>query len=334
VIEVRDLAKTFSTHRKAPGLMGSLRGLVRRERVRKEAVRGVTFDVAPGEIVGLVGPNGAGKTTVVKMLAGIIHPSAGHARVLGHDPWRREDAFRRRIALVMGQKQQLWWDLPAADSFLLLREIYALPPARFQASLDHLVDVLDVRDQLTIPVRRLSLGERMKLELVAALLHQPDVVFLDEPTIGLDLTAQRAIRTFLLDYQREHQPAVLLTSHYMEDIERLCPRILILREGGLVFDGPLREIHRRYADHKVVTAHRRPGADGVPEAALGVWPEDLGVVVETSPTEVRVRVPRARVAAAAQLLLQRLDVADLAIQEEDIGSVIERIYRERDAGTP
>ena len=334
MIEVHGLVKTYHVHRKAPGLLGSLKGLVRRERVEKQAVRGVSFSVAPGEIVGLVGPNGAGKTTVVKMLAGIVHPTGGTARVLGHDPWRREDAFRRRIALVMGQKQQLWWDLPAADSFLLLREIYGLEKAAYEASLDQLVEVLGVRDHLGIPVRRLSLGERMKLELVAALLHRPEVVFLDEPTIGLDLTAQRAIRGFLLTYQQEHRPAVLLTSHYMEDIERLCPRLLILREGGLVFDGPLREIHARYADHKVVTAHRRAGEGAAPRAALGAWPEALGQVVADSASEVRVRVPRDQVAAAAQLLLQRLDVADLAIQEEDIGSVIERIYRERDEPTP
>ena len=239
MIEVRGLGKTYRTHRKAPGLWGSVRGLFRREHVEKHAVVDVSFDVGPGEIVGLVGPNGAGKTTVVKMLAGIVHPTTGHIRVLDHEPWKRDNAFRSRIALVMGQKQQLWWDLPAADSFDLLREIYRIPRERYKATLDELVEALAVGPYLTVPVRRLSLGERMRMELVAALLHRPDVVFLDKPTIGLDLTAQRAIREFLLDYQRRVQPAVILTSHYMEDIERLCPRILILREGRIVFDGPL-----------------------------------------------------------------------------------------------
>ena len=327
MIEVRGLGKTYRTHRKAPGLWGSVRGLFRREHVEKHAVVDVSFDVGPGEIVGLVGPNGAGKTTVVKMLAGIVHPTTGHIRVLDHEPWKRDNAFRSRIALVMGQKQQLWWDLPAADSFDLLREIYRIPRERYKATLDELVEALAVGPYLTVPVRRLSLGERMRMELVAALLHRPDVVFLDEPTIGLDLTAQRAIREFLLDYQRRVQPAVILTSHYMEDIERLCPRILILREGRIVFDGPLREIHARYAETKRITAQRSIGAGADPAADLGTWPANLGEVLTCTPDVVTVSVPRARVAQAAQLLLSRLTVIDLAIQEEDIGTVIERIYQ-------
>ncbi len=330
MIEARGLAKTYRTHRKQPGLRGSLRGLFRREFVERHAVRDVSFRVAAGEIVGLIGPNGAGKTTVVKMLAGIVHPSGGEARVLGHDPWRRENAFRRRIALVMGQKQQLWWDLPAADGFDLLREIYRVPRAVFRETSDRLVAALGVADQVHVPIRRLSLGERMKMELVAALLHRPDVLFLDEPTIGLDLTAQRAIRDFLLAWRAEAAPAVLLTSHYMEDIERLCPRILVLREGRIVFDGALREIHARYAKTKRITAHRTL-ADGVdPRASLGEWPAELGEVSEATAEAVAVSVPRAHVAEAAQLLLQRLAVIDLSIQEEDVGTVIERIYRERD----
>lgn len=329
MIEVRGLAKTYRTHRKAPGLWGSVRGLFRRGTIEKHAVADVSFDVAAGEIVGLVGPNGAGKTTVVKMLAGIVHPTAGQIHVLGHEPWKRENAYRSRIALVMGQKQQLWWDLPAADSFDLLREIYRIPPQRYRATLDELVEALAVGPYLTVPVRRLSLGERMRMELVAALLHRPDVVFLDEPTIGLDLTAQRAIREFLLDYQRRVQPAVILTSHYMEDIERLCPRIVILREGRIVFDGPLREIHARYAKTKRITAHRTVPAGADPAADLGAWPGELGDVLACTPDVVTVSVPRARVAQAAQLLLTRLAVNDLAIHEEDIGTVIERIYQGR-----
>ncbi|NJN14572.1 MAG: ATP-binding cassette domain-containing protein [Planctomycetes bacterium] len=218
MIETRGLSKIFHVHKKDPGLWGSVRSLFRRRRIEKHAVREVTVRVDEGEIVGLVGANGAGKTTLVKMLAGIIHPTSGEARVLGHVPWERDDRLRRRLALIMGQKAQLWWDLPAADGFLLLKEIYRIPDAEYRATLDYLTTVLEIGKELNVQVRRLSLGERMKMELIAALLHRPRVVFLDEPTIGLDLSAQRAIRDFILAYREEHAPAMLLTSHYMEDI--------------------------------------------------------------------------------------------------------------------
>ena len=264
MIHVENLSKTFHVHRKEPGLRASVRSLFRRERVEKQAVRSVSLDVAEGEIVGLVGPNGAGKTTLVKMLAGIIHPTAGTAQVLGHEPWKRDDDFRRQIALIMGQKAQLWWDLPAADSFLLLREIYRIPEAQYRETLDTLSEMLAVKDELTVQLRRLSLGERMKMELIAALLHRPRVVFLDEPTIGLDLTAQRAIRDFLLTYRETHRPAMILTSHYMEDIERLCKRIVIIRDGEFIFDGPLQQVMDRYVTNKTVEAQYRGHApDGV-----------------------------------------------------------------------
>ena len=226
MIRTRKLTKTFHVHEKEPGLKGSLRSLFRRKRIARHALVDVDLEVAPGEIVGLIGENGAGKTTLVKMLAGIIHPTSGEAEVLGEVPWKRANEFRRQIALVMGQKAQLWWDLPAADCFLLLREIYRIPEAAYQERLHTLAEMLDVGQHLKVQLRRLSLGERMKMELIAALLHQPRVVFLDEPTIGLDLSAQRAIRSFLLTYREQHQPAMLLTSHYMEDIERLCKRIV------------------------------------------------------------------------------------------------------------
>jgi ABC-2 type transport system ATP-binding protein len=331
MIEAKNLRKTFRVHKKAPGLWGSIRSLVKREYVVKEAVRDVSFRVDEGEIVGLVGPNGAGKTTLVKMLAGIIHPSGGDATVLGFRPWERHNDFRRQIALIMGQKAQLWWDLPAADCFLLLREIYRIPEAEYRKNLDYLASVLDVTAQLHIQIRRLSLGERMKMELMAALLHGPRAVFLDEPTIGLDLTAQRAIRDFLLRYREEHRPAMVLTSHYMEDIERLCSRILIIRDGEFVYDGPLHRVAATYAEHKVLTAHLRKSEDGAPRA------EDLaalGEVLESSDLLVRLRVPRARVAEAAAELLRRLPVADLAIEEPDIGTIIERIFRERRTDRP
>jgi ABC-2 type transport system ATP-binding protein len=329
MIEVEHISKVFRVAKKAPGLRGSLRGLFRREYVDRHAVKDVSFRVEEGEIVGLVGQNGAGKTTLVKMLAGIVHRSAGSARVLGFDPWDRRDEFRRRIALLMGQKAQLWWDLPASDGFDLLREIYRVPADEFRRSLDELVSVLGVGSLLDVPVRRLSLGERMKMELIAALLHGPKVVFLDEPTIGLDLGAQRAVREFLLAYRERHRPAMILTSHYMEDIERLCKRILILKEGELVFDGSLDRVVTRYADHRVLTVHLRKeeGRDADPAALAR-----LGTVVESTPDLVRIRVSRAQTAVAAGELLRILPVADLAIEEPDVASIVEKIFSER--GSP
>ena len=329
MIEVCKLTKTFRVHKKDPGLAGSVRALFHRKYVEKTAVREVSFTVSEGEIVGLVGANGAGKTTIVKMLAGIIYPTAGEASVLGFVPWERDNRFRRQIALIMGQKAQLWWDLPAADCFLLLKEIYQIPESEYRAALDYLAGVMDVRDQMQIQIRRLSLGERMKMELIAALLHSPRVVYLDEPTIGLDLTAQRSIRDFLLQYRADHRPAMILTSHYMEDIERLCQRIIILREGEMVFDGAIDEVVAQYAEHKVITAHlAKNGSSTVNRQTL----EALGHVEAINDEFVRVRVPRARVAEAAGDLLRQLTVSALAIEEIDIGTIIERIQRARGHG--
>jgi len=325
MIEVNRLSKTFTVYKKAPGLVGSLKSLVKREQVEKHAVKEVSFRVGGGEIVGLLGANGAGKTTLTKMLAGIIHPTSGDAEVLGYRPWERDDRFRSQIALIMGQKAQLWWDLPAADSFLLLQEIYKIPEATYRDNLAYLSSVLGIEKELNVQLRRLSLGERMKMELIAALLHGPRVVYLDEPTIGLDLTAQRAIRDFILAYREEHRPAMLLTSHYMEDIQRLCKRIVILRDGELVYDGSLARVVERYATHKVVTVHLRRDADCPAAAELG----DLGEVVSLDADALRVRVPRAEVANAASELLNRCSVADLLIEEPDVGEIIERILTAR-----
>ncbi len=323
LIEAKNLSKTFFVHKKQPGLLGSLKALFRRETVRKDAVRDASFTVGEGEIVGLVGANGAGKTTLVKMLAGIIHPTGGDATILGYRPWERDDRLRQQIALIMGQKASLWWDLPAADCFMLLKEIYRIPDDRFRTTLDYLVEQLDVGDELHVQIRRLSLGERMKMELIAALLHQPRVVFLDEPTIGLDLTAQRAIREFLLRYREEHQPAMILTSHYMEDIERLCKRLVIIRSGEIVYDGALQRVVETYAGHRVVTAHLRPTGEGrlpMPEKLAA-----LGEVIEHAETIVRLRVPRSEVAAAAAAVLEAFLVADFAIEEPEIGTIIEKL---------
>ncbi len=324
MIEVERLSKTFVVHKKAPGLLGSVKSLVKREKIEKRAVREVSLRIGEGEIVGLVGANGAGKTTLVKMLAGIIHPTAGDASVLGYRPWERHNDFRRQIALIMGQKAQLWWDLPAADCFLLLREIYQIPERRYRETLDFLSGALRVGAELNIQIRRLSLGERMKMELIAALLHDPRVVFLDEPTIGLDLSAQRAIRDFILDYRRRHRPAMILTSHYMEDIERLCRRIVIIRDGEFVFDGALDEIVRTFARHKVITVHLQRR-----EAEVELPAGFRGEVIERSRDLIRVKVERDHVTQSAARLIGGLPVHDLSIEEVDIGTVIEGLLVQR-----
>lgn len=329
MIEVHNLSKTFYVHRKKPGLLASVKSLISRTTIEKKAVRNISFKVGEGEIVGLIGSNGAGKTTVVKMLAGIIHPTSGDASVLGYRPWERDNRLRSRIALIMGQKAQLWWDLPAADCFLLLKEIYKIPAKQYDSTLQHLADVLGVQDQLQIQIRRLSLGERMKMELIAALLHRPRVVYLDEPTIGLDLNAQRAIREFILQYRQEFSPAMLLTSHYMEDIERLCRRIIILRDGELVYDGSLARVVEEYATEKIVKAR----LSEVPERGIETRRDELerlGRVLDAGGELIRLQVRRAEVAAAAAWLISHFSVSDLSIEEEDIGTIIANIMTTRE----
>ncbi len=325
MIKARGLTKTFKVHKKQPGFAGSLRSLFVRNWEEVHALKGVDLDVEAGEIVGLVGANGAGKTTLVKALAGIIHPTGGTAEVLGHVPWRRHNEFRRQIALIMGQKAQLWWDLPAADGFLLLRQIYQVPEARFRENLARLVDALQVSDKLNVQIRKLSLGERMKMELIAALLHQPQVVFLDEPTIGLDLSAQRAIREFILDYRKRENPAMILTSHYMEDIESLCQRIVLVRQGEKVYDGSTVKLVEMYARHKVLTAHLQVGEsppDGPPR------PDRMaGEILEWNGTALKIKVERRDAAGVAAQLLGNYSVADLSIEEEDVGTVIESMLK-------
>jgi len=322
VIKVQDLRKIFKVHRKQPGFAASVKSLIRRDWIDKVAVTGSTFEVNEGEIVGLIGANGAGKTTLVKMLSGIIHPTSGTAEVLGHVPWKREDAFRRQIALIMGQKAQLWWDLPGADCFELLREIYQIPPEQYRKTLDKLSEMLQIGDEMNIQLRRLSLGERMKMELIAALLHSPRVVYLDEPTIGLDITTQRAVRDFLLDYRQKNAPAMILTSHYMEDIERLCERIIIIREGEIVYDGSLDRVMREYAPYKQLRLNvHRSSTNPLNAASL----QEMGKVVECDPGSLCLRVARDKVPEVAAELLRKFSVIDLSIEDPEIGDTIERI---------
>src|SRR3989442_2178518 len=275
IIEAHGLSKVYRVFQKKEGLLGAIRGLFRREYKEVRAVEGVSFSIEPGEIVGFLGPNGAGKTTTLKMLSGLIFPTRGAARVLGHIPWQREDAFRRRFALVMGQKNQLWWDLPAADSFQLHREIYSLPTEQFQKTLDELTELFCVQELTRQPVRELSLGERMKMELIAALLHQPQLLLLDEPTIGLDVVAQVTIQKCLRGYNTSRGVTVLLTSHYMRDVEALCKRVLVITQGKLVYDGPLTGIAERFGNEKLVKL-QFDGSDS---------PADLGAFGEVTSRE-------------------------------------------------
>src|SRR6516162_9848732 len=263
IIEAQGLTKTYRVIQKAPGLRGAVQSLFRRRYKEVHAVSDVSFTIEPGEMVAFLGPNGAGKTTTLKMLSGLIYPSSGTARVLGFVPWERTDAFRRRFSLVMGQKNQLWWDLPAGDSFQLHREIYSLPAAAFNRTLGELTELFGVGELTRQPVRELSLGERMKMELIAALLHRPQLLLLDEPTIGLDVLAQVTIQKCLKEYNATRGVTMLLTSHYMRDVEALCSRVLVIAHGRVIFDGPLSGITEQFGRSKLVRLHF-PG-ETVPE---------------------------------------------------------------------
>jgi ABC-2 type transport system ATP-binding protein len=320
-IQVDGLSRTFRTYRKQPGLRGAVRGLFRREYEAVDAVKDITFSVAKGELVGFVGPNGAGKTTTLKMLAGLLYPTAGTARVLGYIPWERRGGYRRQFALLLGQKNQLWWDLPARESLELNARIYGIPRPEFERAMDEMTGLLGVRDKLNTMVRELSLGERMKLELIAALLHRPNVLFLDEPTLGLDVVSQKTVREFLRHHNATRKTTVLLTSHYMTDIEELCRRVIIIDHGTLFFDGRLSEILDRFADFKLVTIHYAPGHATAP-ARLAAY----GEVVERADALVRLKVKRERVIAACKALLDELPVKDIDIEDVPIEDIIRQIF--------
>jgi ABC-2 type transport system ATP-binding protein len=317
-IEVGGLTKVFRTYKKQPGLMGAVRGLWHREYSEMRAVDSVSFRIEEGEFVGFLGPNGAGKTTMLKMLSGLVQPSNGEARVLGFTPWERKDEMKRQFALLMGQKNALWWDLPARESLELNRVIYGIERSRFSAVVEELTVLLDVGDKLDVMVRELSLGERMKMELIAALLHSPRVLFLDEPTIGLDVTSQKKVREFLNRHNRKAGVTTLLTSHYMGDIEELCQRVIIIDHGKLFFDGPLSSIVDRFSAHKVLHLTFSHEVDAQFSA--------LGEVLESTPLSVRLRVMRARVADVCREALATWPVSDLAVTEPSVEEVIRQLF--------
>lgn len=318
-IEITGLRKSFRAYQKQEGLRAAVRGLWRRNYREVEAVRGIDLTVEQGEFVAFLGPNGAGKTTTLKLLSGVVHPTSGSARVLGHIPWLRENEYRRRFALVMGQKNQLWWDLPAQESFRLHQQIYRIPPHEFLRTRDELTSLLQVEHLLSQPVRELSLGERMKMELIAALLHSPDVLFLDEPTIGLDVVAQHNIQQFLKQYQQQRNVTVLLTSHYMKDVAALCQRVVIIAQGQIKYDGSLSGIIDKFSQTKVVSLTFAEGR--MPDRLA-----ELGVVLACEPPKARLRISRNKVTQTLSTLLSQGGVEDVGVEDAPLDEVIADMF--------
>jgi len=321
IIQAHGLTKFYRVTQKKEGVFRALRSLFHRQYKEVRAVDNVSFAIEPGEMVAFLGPNGAGKTTTLKMLSGLIYPTQGSAQVLGFTPWDRADAFRRRFSLVMGQKNQLWWDLPAADSFQLHREIYSLSRAQFTRTLGELTELFGVSKLTDQPVRELSLGERMKMELIAALLHQPQLLLLDEPTIGLDVVAQATIQRCLKDYNVRYGVTMLLTSHYMRDVEALCARVLVISHGRVIYDGPLARIAEQFGKSKLVKLHFEN--DGVPTDL-----ERFGEVTHSEGPVVDLKVERTRVPEVLGAILERYTVVDMSVQDPPLDQVIARVFEE------
>jgi len=319
-IEVAGLRKDFPYYEKDIGVKNSVRNLFRRKKLIRQAVKPIDFSIEEGEIVGFLGPNGAGKTTTLKMLSGILYPSGGEARVLGNVPWERKNEFKRQFSIVMGQKNQLWWDLPANESLFLNKCIYEIDDDRYARTLDELSGILGVRDLLKDKVRRLSLGERMKMELIAALLHGPRVLFLDEPTIGLDLVSQRRIREFIAEYNRKKKTTIVLTSHYMADIEDLCDRVIVINSGSVIYDGELSRVNALFSDRKIVTLRFDRQVD---DGDIGVPARDIRRSGENA---VELSVERKGVRQFLSSAFARLPVADFTIEDIPIEEGIERLY--------
>ena len=325
-VETRNLTKIYRIYRKEPGLWNSVKGLVRRKYDEVRAADDVSFSIEEGEFVGFLGPNGAGKTTVLKMLSGLLNPSGGEARVLGFVPWERRNELKRQFSLLLGQKNALWWDLPARESMELNRAIYGIGRDEFRRIVGGLSELLGVTDKLNVMVRELSLGERMKMELIAALLHAPRVLFLDEPTIGLDVTSAQKVREFLKHYNAGRQIVTMLTSHYMQDIAELCHRVILIDHGRILFDGPLQTIVDRFSTHKIVrfTFATAPERDFSP----------FGEVTERTAQTVELKVPRTGVAEVCRAVLERDTVTDMSVQDIPVEEVIRRLFAEAERSRP
>jgi len=320
-IQVNNLSKTYQVPEREGGFGAAVHGFFHRKYRDVQAVQQVSFQIRPGEIVGFLGPNGAGKTTTLKMLSGLLHPTGGGACVLGFTPWERKNDYLRTMTLVMGQRNRLSWDIPAADSFLLNQAVYRISDAEYKRTLDELDELLDLQPIIRKPVRNLSLGERMKCELAAGLLHRPKVLFLDEPTIGLDVISQKTVREFLREYNATRGTTILLTSHYMADIEALCRRVIIIDRGALFFDGQLSEVLDRFADFKLITIQFTPGQGGSRDGM-----EKFGEVLELTDASVKLKVKRDRVIAVCKALLDELPIKDIDIEEVPIEEVVRQIF--------
>ncbi len=319
VISVSHLKKYYKVQQKDPGLFGSLSSLFSRKYQTVEAVNDISFEIDEGELVGFIGPNGAGKTTTLKCLSGLLYPTNGRVSVMGFTPYERKNVYLKQISLVMGQKNQLWWDLPAVETFLLNKEIYEIPDDQYENTLKELTELLYVEKLFKTPVRKLSLGERMKMELIAALIHAPKVLFLDEPTIGLDVVMQKHMRDFIKEYNERHKSTILLTSHYMEDVRQLARRVIIIDQGKLLYDGTLTQLVKKFAKYKVLSIILE---SYIPPDALG----EIGELVAYDFPRAVIRVPRSASNVAAAQLLQKFPVDDLNIEEPDIEDVIRDVF--------
>lgn len=319
VISLSHLKKFYQIHKKEPGLVGSIRSLFFRKYENVRAVDDISFEISEGELVGFIGPNGAGKTTTLKCLSGLLYPTSGIVSVLGFTPYERKNAFLKQIALVMGQKNQLWWDLPAQETFLLNKEIYEIPDNDYKKTLGELVELLDVEDLLKVQVRKLSLGERMKMELIAALIHSPKVLFLDEPTIGLDVVMQKKMRDFVQAYNTLKKSTILLTSHYMEDVRQLAKRVIIIDHGKILYDGKLDNLVKKFAKYKVLSIVLE---EYVPPDKLS----EVGKLESYDFPKAVIRVERSASNVAASQLLQKFPVDDLNIEEPDIEDIIRDVF--------
>ena len=321
VITISQLAKHYQVPEREGGLKAAVTSLFNRKFKTIKAVDGISFEIEPGEVVGFLGPNGAGKTTTLKMLSGLLHPTSGHVRVLGFEPRHRAYDYLRQITLVMGNRNQLTWDLPALDSFDLQRAVYGIPAEDFRRTRDEFIELLDLKELVKKPVRNLSLGERMKMEIVAALLHKPMILFLDEPTLGLDVTMQRRIRTFVAEYNRRYNATVLLTSHYMADVEALCRRVIVIHHGHILFDGDLSNLVNQFSSYKTLSLSLQN-----PNIEL----EKYGEVVSREDGKVTLRVPKARTSEVTARLLSEYQVEDLTVEDTPVDDVIDQVFSQKE----
>jgi len=318
-IEVKNLKRYYKVYQKEEGLRGSIRGLFSRKYYDVKAVDDISFDLEEGELVGFIGPNGAGKTTTLKCLCGLLFPSSGNVSVLGYKPFDRKANFLKQISIIMGQKNQLWWDLPAIDTFLLNKEIYEVPHKQYQAVLDELVEMLEVRDLLKVQVRKLSLGQRMKMELIAGLIHSPKVLFLDEPTIGLDVLMQKKLREFIKDYNTRYKATIILTSHYMEDVKELCKRVILIDRGSLIFDSSFAKLAKEIADYKLISF--------VLEEPVEIEQlQQIGVVKNYDFPGATIAVPREFSIKKSVEILEKLKISDLNIEEPKVEDIIREAF--------